>query len=308
VQQAREQGDPRFAGRALALLKPWADDPAAPVNVVLMLATTEQYVHEFDRAARRLEALVARDANQPQAWLTLATLRRLRGNYASSDQACNELGRQPGASVHAGACLAENQALRGQFDAARRAFTALLAQPLDAGTRGWLLTSLAELEERAGRVEPAEKAFRLALQAEPGEGYATLALADLLIANRRAPEALKLLQGQARSDAVLLRLVQAGGAETDKTELRERFAQAGMRPGAFVGHAREQAMFAWFVEGDLPAAVRHARENLATQREPIDLLLFAQVAKAAGDAGALGEAARLTKETGLHDRRIDALL
>lgn len=314
LQQARAQGDARLAGRALALLRPWADDPNAAPETVLALATTEQYVHQFDRAVQRLETLLARDPNQPQGWLMLATLRRLQGRYELSDQACDGLAqRGPATAVHALGCRAENQALRGRHEAARRSFQALLAQPLDPVTRGWLLTSLAELEERAGHPDAAEKTFVLALQATPGDAYATLALADLLIAQRRAPEALQRLQDQPRSDPVLLRRVRAGqlahaaSTAADAAELRERYAQAALREGAFVGHDRERAMYAWWVQNDLPAALRYAKENLQLQREPIDLLLLAQIAKAGGDAAAARDAEQLAHEIGLADRRLDAL-
>ncbi|URI11237.1 tetratricopeptide repeat protein [Aquincola tertiaricarbonis] len=310
--QAHADGDPRFAGRALARLQPWAADPRAPAPVVLKLAQVEQYIHRFDAAQARLQALLARDARQPQAWLTLATLQRLRGRYAESDAACAALGRLGSAALHAQACSAENLSLRGEVDTARRQFTALLAQAPDDGTRAWLSTSLGELEQRAGRSAAAERALRIAWRLDPQDRYAPLALADLLIDERRGAEALKVLDTQPRSDPVLLRRVAAGprqGADqADLAELRDRFQQAAQRPGAFDGHAREQALYAWWVEGDLPAAVRHAQANLATQREPFDLLLLARVAAAAVDRAALAQAAQVQKAMDLHDQRLDRLL
>lgn len=308
--QAHAEGDPRFAGRALALLQPWAADAQAPAPVVLALASAEQYIHRFDAAQARLQALLARDARQPQAWLTLATLHRLRGRYAESDAACSALQQQGLAivRVHAQACLAENQALRGDIAPARQQVLALLPQTRDASTRGWLLTTLAELEQRAGRQQPAEQALRAALQADPQDRYAALALADLLIDLGRSAEALKLLDGQPRSDPVLLRRVAAGGPAADAAELRQRFEQAAQRPGGRDGHLRELALYAWWVQRDLPAAVRHAQANLATQREPFDLLLLARVATAAADAAALQQARQTSQAMGLHDQRLQALL
>ena len=73
-----------------------------------------------------------------------------------------------GAAIYATACLAENAALRGETAAARRSFETLLATArLPAATRGWLLTSLAELEERDGRAGAADAAYRDVLQARP---------------------------------------------------------------------------------------------------------------------------------------------
>lgn len=315
---AHAQGDPRPAGRALGRLQPWAGDAGAPPPVVLMLANVEQYLHRFDDAERRLQALVAHDARQPQAWLTLATLQRLRGRYAASDAACRALQPLAGAQPAAAACLAENAALRGDVAAARATFDRLLTRA-DPSLRPWLLTSLGELEQRAGRPREAERALRAAIAADPADGYAAIALADLLLEQQRPADALRALDGQPRSDAVLLRRLQAAapdaGAVAD--ELRQRFAQAALRGGSgdalaaaaqATGHAREAALYAWQVERDPAAALRLARLNLAQQREPFDLLLFARLARAANDEPARQEAARLKQEMGLHDVRLDALV
>jgi hypothetical protein len=90
--------------------------------------------------------------------------------------------------------------------------------------------------------------------------------------------------------------------------LRSRFDAAALRPGTGAAHAREQSMFALDVQGDARAALQLARSNVALQREPIDLLLFARAAAAANDDAARREAAALVRQVGLRDARIDALL
>jgi hypothetical protein len=307
--QARRSGDPRPAGQAIAALEPWAARPQVSAEVVLMLATAEQFLHEFEPAAQRLQTLLARDAAQPQAWLTLATLRRVQGRYADSDRACRQLLRLR-AELYGRACLAENAALRGEADAARAELSRLLAQRLDTATQGWLLTTLAELEERSGRAVAAETAYRAALAAD-AEGYTRLAYADFLIAAGRRAEAREQLRSEPRSDAVLLRLAlastEAPAGQAAAAELRERFAQADQRPGAAAAHARERALFALHVDHNPAAALALARTNLTLQREPLDLLVFAQAARAVGQSMAIAEARRITEETGLHDHRIDLL-
>ena len=64
--RAREQGDPRPAGQALAVLQGWADPAAAPDEVLLLQATLEQYLHGFERSASHLEQLVARRRRTPR--------------------------------------------------------------------------------------------------------------------------------------------------------------------------------------------------------------------------------------------------
>ncbi len=314
LDQAHELGDPRFAGMAMSAIAPWRDDATMPDDVLLMRANLQQYLHEFDAAAASLQRLLARPGvPRPQAWLTLATVRRVQGRYADSDTACRQVA-SAGSALHADACQAENLALRGDVDRARTTFTALLAdarQP--TATRAWLGTSLAELEQRAGRAAAAEAAFQAALKLEP-DPYTTLAYADFLIDQKRPAQALTVLKGQARSDAVLLRLAIAGtqarvaSAAADVAEMRERIALANERPDAKVFHGREQAMFALAVDGDAASALELARGNVAHQREPLDLFVLAQAARASGRPAAIDAAKRLAGEIGLVDQRIKAIL
>lgn len=321
LEQAHASGDPRFAGLALAALRHWPDPASAPSDVLFMRATLQQYLHEFDASVASLRLLLARPggAGQPQTWLTLATVLRVQGRYANSDAACREVAKG-GSTVYGAGCLAENAALRGDTDPARQIFQRLLADPdLPAAARGWLATSLAELEERDGRAAAADAAYRNVLRLAP-DGYARIAYADFLIAQRRPVEALRLLQGEARSDAVVLRLAIAGSmnsaaasaasmtAQRDVAEMRDRIALANERPEARVFHGREQAMFALFVERAAEPALSLARGNVTRQREPLDLLILAQAARASGRPEALDEVRRLKLAQGLHDRRIDALL
>ncbi len=313
LSRARELGDPRYAGQTLAVLQGWPDPKTAPDDVLLLQATVQQYLHEFDIAATHLEMLVARRPDHAQAWLTLATVRRVQGRYAASDTAC--LGLQgAGVRLESQACLAENASLRGDNDAARLKLQQLLAPPrLPAATRSWLMTTLAEVEQRDGKPDAAEAAFKAALQAQGG-GYTLLTYIDFLFDQGREEEALALLVPQPRTDAVMLRLAMVGArlktpnAAVDARLVREAMAQANLRPEARGTHAREQAMFALWVDDKPAAALRLARENVRTQREPLDLLVLAHAARAAGDAKAIREADQLRKEMGLHDQRLDALL
>lgn len=311
--RARETGDPRYAGLSIAALRPWQDDTAAPREVLLLQATLEQYLHQFDTAAQKLEQLLQREPKLGQAWLTLATIRRVQGRYDASDRACRAL-NSLGASIYGPACLAENDALRGRTQTARTTFKQLLATPrIDADTRNWLATSLAELEERAGQTDAAQAAWTLALQASPTP-YTVLSYADFLILQGRFGEALAVLKDQPRNDGVLLRVAIAAvraaapGSEAQAREMRERIALANLRPGTQTFHGREQAMFALWVDQQPQRALELARENVRSQREPIDLLILAQAARATGQEAAVREVQQLRRDVGLQDRRVEALL
>jgi hypothetical protein len=312
LDQAHALGDPRFAGRALAVLQAWPDLAKAPDDVLLLRATVQQYLHEFDPAAAALETLLARRPQNAQAWLTLATVRRVQGRIADSDRACEGIAAA-GNALYAQACRAENLGLRGEFGAARSQLQTLLATPhLPAATGNWLLTTLAELETRAARPVEAERAYRGALAAQP-DAYTSLSYADFLMQQQRDAQALRVLADQPRSDVVLLRLAIAGArvgaasAVGDLAELRERMAQTSLRPEARTTHAREQAMFALWVEAQPARAMELARANLRLQREPLDLWLLAQAARATGRESDRREAQQTLKEVGFHDKRLDAL-
>jgi tetratricopeptide (TPR) repeat protein len=315
LDQAHELGDPRFAGLAMAAIQGWPDDATAPSDVLMMKATLQQYLHDFDASVETLKRLLARPggAGQAQAWLTLATVRRVQGRYAESDDACRQIALS-GAELHANACLAENEALRGHTEAARTSLNALLATPgIPVATASWLTTTLAELEQRDGRAPQAHADFRAALRLQP-DAYAKVAYADFLIDQGRFAEVLKLLKDEVRTDAVVLRLAIAGSrskspsAQRDVAEMRDRIALANQRPDARKFHGREQAMFALWVDRQPALAVDLAKGNLEQQREAIDVLVFAEAARASAEPANIEEARRLKASIGLHDRRIDALL
>ncbi len=212
LDEARSEGDPRYAGLAFAALASWPVPATAPDEVLLLQATLEQFVHDFEQSASHLELLVQRSPAHAQGWLTLATVRRVQGRYADSDRACARLAAINTASsaVYAQACQAENTSLQGGFQRARDSVAALLGAPgVAAPVRNWLLTTLAESEARAGRPAQAEAAYKQAQAAQP-DAYTALSYADFLLHRQRPADARAQLAGQPRTDAVLLRLAIAG--------------------------------------------------------------------------------------------------
>ena len=259
--------------------------------------------------------MLARPRQEPalrtRAQLLLAQVQRTQGQLAASDNTCQAL--NPEWLMQA--CRLEIATLRDpQLPLAR---WSELAAPRESATRAWLWVSRAEHALRASQPEAAETALRqaLALQDDP---YTRCALADLLQAQARPAEALALLEGLPRGDAVavrqaaLARQLQDPRAPAWAHELRQRFAQARERhaadPREPLPHLREQAQFALQVEDAPRRALALAQANLRTQREPLDLLLLAQAARAAGQPQALQQAARLSQEIGVRDERLQALL
>lgn len=324
---ARTQGDARYAGYAMGVLQAWQPMTATTPNAILVMhATVAQFLHDFDGAERTLQLALASQPDAAQGWLTLATILRVRGRYAESDTACRALTRLR-QTLYATACLAENAGLRGEHAAARDALQGLLASPAlqdprQASTRQWLWTTVAEVEELAGRRDAAGAAYQQALGAERS-GYDVIAYSDYLLATQRPADVLPLLAREPRSDAVLLRLaiatqrLQDAGqlpaarretARRDTEELAARFDAAALRPGTTAVHGREHALFALDVRKDPQQALALSRLNVQLQREPIDLLVFARAAAAAQDAGAREEVRALMRQIGLKDARVEAVL
>ncbi|CAN7383669.1 hypothetical protein [Acidovorax sp. LjRoot117] len=306
---ARETADPRYLGRAQAVLAVWWGKPDAPAELAVLQATVEQSRHEFDAARKTLQRALQADPAQVQGWLTLATLERVAARYPASESACRNVARH-GAALYATACLLESRSLQGHSDAARSGFSALIQQAREPADRAWLQSLLAESEERAGRDDAADAAYRASLAAAP-DGYTALAYADLLLRLGRPADAVEALKAQPASDAVLLRRAHAlrlmGNtvqAQALSTELEARFAALAARGEALDAHARERSLLALWLQGQPQDAWRAAQSNLALQKEPLDWWLALQTSEQSGDAAAHRKVVQAFQGTGLQDARL----
>lgn len=305
---SRETADPRYLGRAQAALSRWWGRPDAPPELLVLQATVEQGRHEFSAARATLERALKVQPALPQGWLTLATLERVAGRYPDAEAACRQVARH-GASVHAAACLLETRSLQGQHDAARSGLAALIQQATgDAAQRAWIGSLLGESEERAGRDDAAEAAYRGSL-ADAADGYTALAYADHLLRRQRSVAALEILQSQPYSDAVLLRRAQALRQMGDAAwqplarEMEARFAAIAARGEGLDAHARERAQLA-LLQGQSAAAWQAARTNLALQKEPLDWWLALHASELSGDAAGHQAVRQALLKAGLQDARL----
>ena len=112
-----------------------------------------------------------------------------------------------------------------------------------------------------------------------------------------------LLANDASNDSLLLRLAlaeQRVPAARDafvahRADLAARFEAAQRRGDSL--HRREEARFRLDIEKAAPAALALARANWNVQREPADLRILVDAARAAGDAVALEIAAQWITST-----------
>ncbi|PVX36624.1 hypothetical protein [Janthinobacterium sp. 78] len=290
---ARSETDPRYLGYAQAALAPWWRQTAPPLPVRLLRATILQSTHQFGFALQDLDAIIAQQPQNAQAWLTRATVLTVQGDYKQATAACARLSALTTQLVTV-TCLANIASVTGRAASSER----LLDLPLrrSAGTApeldSWALTLLAEMATRRGEFGLAEARYQQALAQQPRDSYLLGAYADFLLDQQRPQDVVKLLKDQQRIDALLLRYALALQALPGrqaaflaaKAELAARF-HAAMQRGDTV-HQREQARFALFLQQDAPAALRLAQQNWAIQKEVPDMRIVLEAALAARNDGA----------------------
>lgn len=308
IAMARQTGDTRYWGRAQAALAPWWDRTDAPVDLAVLQATVQQGRHEFDASRKVLTAALARAPQHAQGWLNLAALERLSARYAESLRACDAVARA-GQPFYARACQLETWSLQGQHQPATEGLQALIAQTKDANQLGWLLSLLAESQERAGRDIAAADAYKRSL-AHEADLYTAIAYSDLLLRTGKNAQALQALAVLPETDAVLLRRAAAwkrlGDARWSPTRavLQERSTELKRRGDDPALHGRELALAALWLDDDAPHALALARSNLLLQREPLDWWVAVQSARLAKDTTALGEIETAIRTAGLQDVRL----
>jgi hypothetical protein len=132
-----------------------------------------------------------------------------------------------------------------------------------------------------------------------------------LLRQARPGEALALLQGHESFEPLLLRIAIAQRQLHDPRQaqssarLRTAFAAETQRGEAV--HHREQARFLLEVENQPQLSLAAAIENWAVQREPDDVLVLVNAAKAAGSPAAAEPALDFVRAQGLRDVRVDAI-
>ena len=310
------EGDPRYIGYAQAALAPWWDLTDPPAGVRVQRAILRQFSHQFDAALADLEAALRADPGNGEAWAWQAAILMVQARYDAARKAC--LGLQPLASPLIGtACLASVDSVTGRAAAAALALreTLRVQATAPAPERLWALTRLAEIEERRGQHVAAEAAFRQALALGISDGYLLAAYADFLLDQARAAEVPALLQGQERSDLLLLRLALAAKATGAPTlarwsaDLGARFDAARLRGDSV--HEKEESRFALAILGEKRRALALARENFAVQREPADARVLLEAAVAARDAAAAAPVLQWMAASGIESavlRRLAAQL
>ncbi len=288
IDQARAEADPRYLGYAQAALTPWWSMKSPPSSVLILRATINQSNHKFKDALADLSLVLQRDPANAQAWLTRASIFRVEGNYREARSDCLKLLRLASEIVST-SCIsgvaAQNGQLSKSYDLLLRVFKKSVATGISSSEKLWILTDLAEMAARAGRLQMAEAHFQEALTLNITDSYLLGAYSDFLLDHGRPAEVISLLKDKIRADGLLLRLALAEqqlnspSLPSHTAALRARFEASRLRGDTV--HRREEARFTLMLLKDPQHALKLAQENWMVQREPWDARIVLEAAIAA---------------------------
>jgi tetratricopeptide (TPR) repeat protein len=284
ITRARATGDLRYLGYAQAVIAPWLTQAPVRAGVLVLDATILQSRHDFTTALAELDRALRIDPNNPQAWLTRATVLRVLGRYDEAFDACKRLGVKADPTITQ-LCNQSVLALTGHLQSAYAATESLSLQLVPNEVRAWRLCELGEMAERLGDDLKAEDWLREGLKIAPDDFYLRSAYADLLLRHGRAADTLELLAGHESMEPMLLRIALAeqmlrDARLTDSTALLSNAFDLEEQRGEAV-HRREQARFLLDIAHQPDAALLAAQANWRVQREPDDALILLRCAQAA---------------------------
>jgi tetratricopeptide (TPR) repeat protein len=312
INQAREEGDPRYTGYAQAALSPWWNLPQPPAQVRVLRATILQSTHQFQEALADLNAVLKSDRNNAQALLTRATILQVQGEYQEARKSCAKLAGLVDELI-VQTCLSNVASLNGDAANSYAALHAALKRNPAAppGIKTWVLTLLGEMAARRGDSAAAETHFKQALALGSADSYLLGAYADFLLDQDRPAEVVQLLKDKTRVDSLLLRYAIALKAQKSPSAsepvqaLTARFTDAMLRGDTV--HQREQARYELELTGNPAAALKLAQQNWQVQKEPADARIFLEAALAAQDKAAARPVLDWLQKTGLQDQALNKL-
>lgn len=312
IDYGRSTGDARYLGRAMAVVAPWMRHKPAPVPAMLVHATILQSRHFFQAAREELKALLARDPGNAQAWLTLATVAVVQGDYATANHACVNLANA-GGDFYGQLCTSQLRAVDGR---AQQAYVllSLIENPgpeAPAAVKAYIEGLMADAATYLGKPAEAEAHFKAALQLAPGDNFLLADYGDFLLDQHRPRDVIALVKDYTQSDTSFLRMVYAEAAlgspraQGDIAEMQARFAAMDRR-GSHV-YRREEAGFELYLRHDPASALKLAEQNWTVQRAPKDMRIFLEAALAAHRPEAAQPVLTLIGHSHLQDPAINRL-
>jgi tetratricopeptide (TPR) repeat protein len=304
IELSRQRSDPRYLGHAEAALSPWQGEDVP--EVLVLEATVQQSLHDFESALRSLDRALALQPNNAQAWLTRAVVLTVRGRYDEARASCAQL--VPLASnLVVAVCQSGIDSVTGKAEQAYTRLGQMLARSAEISPdeEGWARSSLAEYAARVGNLDEAEKDFQRTIELDPEDSYSRAAAADLYLDRGKPAEALAMVKGREVNDTLLLRIaiaerrLKSPDAESHVEALGARFDASRLRGD--VVHRREEARYWLELKDDPKRALALAIANWDVQKEPADARIYLECARAAKDPKAAAPLLAWLAETKLED-------
>jgi Tfp pilus assembly protein PilF len=312
IDYSRQVGDAHYAGYAEAVIAPWVQAAAPPAAALITQATILQYRHQFSDARTMLKKAFDLDSRNAQAWLLLATLDMVQGDYPAANRDCAQVANNAGVETGL-ACFGSLRSYTGEAHQGLvlldQADTAV--KRASAGYRAWIEGLIAESAERLGDWPAAEAHYLNALKLQPQDNFLLVAYADFLLDRGRPQEVLPLLADHTQSDTAFLRLALALSLlHSDQIQrytwiMAARFEALRLRGSEYFG--REESRFALQLQHDPQLALDAGLRNWQVQRAPWDARVVLEAALAAKQPQAAAPVLEFLQKTQLEDPIINPL-
>ena len=223
------------------------------------------------------------------ALLSRATINIVLGKFDLASADCARIAALPRPDLGF-LCQSTALLLTGQAPTVYQRLKGIVANPgvLDPALRGWAVGLMGEIAGLQGDTAAAKAHFAEVIAEDPLALRERLLLADLLLGEKAATEAITLLAPAPEVDGVLIRRVLAAQMLGDKalaeqatSELDRRF-RLNLDLG-LTAHAREEARYYLQIAGDPELALKRAIVNWDLQHEIEDAQLLIDAAVAADD-------------------------
>jgi tetratricopeptide (TPR) repeat protein len=308
----RFNSDPRYYGYAEAVLTPWLKSTNEHPDALVLRATILQNRHDFQSALADLKSALTRNPRLPQAWLTLAAVYEVQGDYPAALRSCLALARFSN-SLAASFCMNSALSLSGQAQFSYEQLVGVVSNANgDPEELTWAYTLLGELAERLNMVKEAEGWYQKAIGQDQRSVYLLATYADFLLDHNRTGGVIELLKGETRAEPLLLRLTLAEQRSQHKDFIQHAgFIEDKMAASKARGdtvHQGDEARFTLHVLKDAEAALRLAINNWDVQKEPRDARILLETALAAKQPGSAFPVVKFIEKSRLQDARLEPLL
>ena len=310
--RARSSGDPRLYGQAQAMLTPWWNDSELSGRLLLHRANIKQFNHQFQPALFDLHKFLKEDPLNLKGQLMLVSVYLVLGQFDEAARVCQAAG-QINVMIQQ-ICTAGTLSLTGKSDKALAILQPLegLIQMRFRALVPYFVWTMADVYARQGRLDDAEKYYKLGLELSPNERFALAALADLWFDQNEFQKTANALKDQIQHDGLLIRLaiaqkqIGAPGLAASVAELTARFEREKLRGAS--RHDREGALFQLHVLGNGNAALQLARANWRVQHESTDVRIYLDAAVAEHSVNDLKEIVAWMQKSGYRDATCTGIL